>query len=116
MEIHTNASKNWYAIEYLLPRSWYDLRHCAFTLFIIDSLIYLFIGSTQGIAIIENLIEHLAKACNEDPLEFRLKNLSAGVNGEPHPIRSIIDQVRKSSELDDRKNQVLQIEARCPVN
>lgn len=52
-------------------------------------------------------MEHLAKACNTDPLEYRMKNLACGENGEPHRILSIIDHIRSSSEFDERRRQVL---------
>ena len=32
-------------------------------------------GTTQGHAIIENLMEHMASKLGEDPIEFRLKNM-----------------------------------------
>lgn len=64
------------------------------------------VGSSQGIAIVENLMEHLAKACNSDPLEYRLKNLASGGNGQAHQIRSIINHVRSSSDFDERQRQV----------
>lgn len=66
----------------------------------------MFLGSTQGIAIIENLMEHLAKACQEDPLEFRLKNLNASGTDEAKALRKIIDEVRQSSDFDRRLAEV----------
>ena len=62
-------------------------------------------GTTQGIAIVENLMEHLAKACNEDPLTFRLKNLT-NQSDEANAMRNIISEVRRSSEYDQRVEQV----------
>jgi xanthine dehydrogenase/oxidase len=62
-------------------------------------------GTTQGIAIVENLMEHLAKACNEDPLAFRLKNLT-NQSDEADAMRNIISEVRRSSEYDQRVEQV----------
>ena len=32
-------------------------------------------GTTQGHAIIENLMEHMASKLGEDPIEFRIKNM-----------------------------------------
>ena len=63
-------------------------------------------GTTQGIAIIENLIEHLAKIRQEDPLEFRLKNLNTNGNDEANSMRKIIDEGRRSSDFDKRLCEV----------
>lgn len=68
--------------------------------------VFYFEGTTQGIAIIENLIEHLAKFRQEDPLEFRLKNLNTSGNEEANSMRKIIDEVRRSSEFDKRLGEV----------
>jgi xanthine dehydrogenase/oxidase len=65
-----------------------------------------YFGTTQGIAIIEFLIEHLAKTRQEDPLEFRLKNLNTSGNEEANSMRKIIDEVRRSSEFDKRLGEV----------
>ena len=64
----------------------------------------LYSGTTQGIAIIENLMEHLAKVCKKDPLAYRLQNF----NSSPamSPLRQIIDQIRSSSEYDQRLKEV----------
>lgn len=64
------------------------------------------LGTTQGIAIVENLIEHVAKARQEDPLEFRLKNLNTTGASEASAMHKIIDEVRRSSEFDKRLNEV----------
>lgn len=63
-------------------------------------------GTTQGIAIIENLIEHLAKIRKEDPLEFRLKNLNISGNDEANSMRKIIDELRRSSNFDKRLGEI----------
>lgn len=65
-----------------------------------------YLGTTQGIAIIENLIEHIAKVRNEDPLEFRLKNLNSSDSNEVSAMRKIIDEVRCTSEFDKRVQEV----------
>lgn len=64
---------------------------------------YFDIGTTQGIAVIENLIEHVASVCKEDPLAFRQKNFK----GEAFPdLKKIIDQVLVSSDYDQRSKHV----------
>lgn len=69
-------------------------------------LFFIVAGTTQGIAIIENLIEHLAKSRQEDPFEFRMKNLNTVGSNEISPMRKIIDEVRQSSEYENRLNEV----------
>ncbi len=51
-------------------------------------------------------MEHLAKVRQEDPLEFRLKNLDSRGNDEASSMRKIIDEVRLSSDYDKRLNEV----------
>lgn len=65
-----------------------------------------YLGTTQGIAIIENLIEHIAKIRKEDPLEFRLKNLNSSDSNEVSSMRKIIDEVRRTSDFDKRVQEV----------
>jgi len=65
-------------------------------------------GSTQGHAAIENVMEHLAHEVGEDPLEFRLKNMVGEqmTAGKVHPIRVIIERLKKSSDYENRKKGV----------
>ena len=56
-------------------------------------------GSTQGHAIIENVVEHLAWAAGKDPLQFRMENM-IGESG--HPIRLITEKLRRDSDYDTR--------------
>ena len=52
-------------------------------------------------------MEHLAKACREDPMAFRMKNLLT--DGEDAlAIRHIIDEIRRTSEYDLRAQHVEQ--------
>ena len=64
-------------------------------------------GSTQGHAVAENIVEHVAEELGEDPLEFRLKNM-VGQGEEGHPLRQIIAGVRESAEYDRRKEDIRQ--------
>jgi len=65
-------------------------------------------GTTQGIAVIENLIEHVAKACNQDPFVFRQKNFKS----ESYPdLQKIINQVVISSDYHQRLEKVKEFNA-----
>jgi len=67
-------------------------------------------GSTQGHAIIENIVEHLAYKIGEDPLEFRIKNMVGGeeTNGKMHPMREIIEKLKTTSNYEKRKEDIKQ--------
>lgn len=60
----------------------------------------------QGVAIIENIMDHLATALGMDPLEFRLKNMIPASTENPLP--EIIPQLRISSDYENRKKQVIE--------
>ena len=64
------------------------------------------IGTTQAIAIMENIMEHLAKVRKEDSLQFRLKNMNPE-NNEVGSLKNIIDQVLQTSQYKERRNQVI---------
>ena len=64
-------------------------------------------GSTQGHAIIENVVEHLAWKTGMDPLDFRMINMVGGGDGKVHPMREIIDKLKKSSNFDKRKTEII---------
>lgn len=100
----SQAGQDGHSIQHLLPSSWYG---CYFEALAITLLLKLFVptGSTQGIAIIENLMEHLAKVCKEDPLEYRLKNMNMKDN-EVESLKKIMDQLRESSNYEERLRQV----------
>ena len=51
-------------------------------------------------------MEHIAKARKEDPLEFRMKNLKPNNSEDVDPMRKIIDELRRTSNYDERLNQV----------
>ncbi|CAG2058957.1 unnamed protein product, partial [Timema podura] len=59
-------------------------------------------GSTEGIGFIENVMEHIAKAVNKDPIEVRLKNMSQ----ENNPMAEMINDIKKSSNYDERKKYI----------
>jgi xanthine dehydrogenase/oxidase len=54
-------------------------------------------------------MEHLAKSCGMDPLSFRMLNMSSGE--EVILLRKIIEQVRASSEYDQRVKQIEEFNA-----
>jgi len=64
-------------------------------------------GTTQGIALIENLMEHMANTCKEDPLSFRLKNFKPDDEGDSSAMKKIIDQIIISSDYHQRLEHVL---------
>ena len=68
-------------------------------------------GSTQGHAIMENIVEHLAHSLEMDPLEFRMINMVGQEEtdtGTLHPIRDIIKKLKKSSNFEERKLEIIQ--------
>jgi len=52
-------------------------------------------------------MEHIARARREDPLEFRMKNLKQNNSEDVDPMRKIIDELRRTSNYDERLNQVI---------
>ena len=66
-------------------------------------------GTTQGIAIMENMMEHLAKVRKEDPLIFRLRNIDPSTDGDI--LRQIIEQTCLSG---DYKRRLIEVRF-CPV-
>ena len=68
-------------------------------------------GSTQGHAIMENIMEHLAHSLDMDPLHFRMINMvgqESTDTGKLHPIRDIIEKLKKSSKFEERKGEIIQ--------
>lgn len=59
-------------------------------------------GSVEGIAMIENIVEHTAFALNLDPLEVRLANLIEG-----HKIGTMIDHFVNSTKYKERRQEIL---------
>nr|CAD7197904.1 unnamed protein product [Timema douglasi] len=59
-------------------------------------------GSTEGIGFIENVMEHIAKVVNKDPIEVRLKNMPQ----ETKPMAEMINDIKKSSNYEERKKYI----------
>ena len=53
----------------------------------------------------ENVMEHLAKVLKVDPLEFRLKNMNTK-DEQIASLKNIIEQLRRSSDYDERLGKV----------
>lgn len=62
--------------------------------------------TTEGIAMIELIMEKIAFYTGQDPIDVRLRNMSQEEGGEKNPIPEMIDQIKKDSEFDSRKKQI----------
>ncbi|XP_014482532.1 PREDICTED: xanthine dehydrogenase/oxidase-like isoform X2 [Dinoponera quadriceps] len=60
-------------------------------------------GSTEGLGMIENIMEHIARATKKDPLQVRLANLS---DNDRKAIESMISDLSKSADYEMRKRAV----------
>ncbi|GAB0094282.1 xanthine dehydrogenase [Sergentomyia squamirostris] len=58
-------------------------------------------GTTEGIAMIENIMEHISKELALDPVEVRLANMR-----EDSPLRGIMKDFVKSVEYYERKREI----------
>ncbi|GAB0092110.1 Aldehyde oxidase/xanthine dehydrogenase [Sergentomyia squamirostris] len=58
-------------------------------------------GNLQGTAIIENIMEHIARIVKRDPLDVRLENISEDI-----PIREILENFAKSVQYRKRKMEI----------
>lgn len=58
-------------------------------------------GTTEGIAMIENIMEHIAYAIDKDPIDIRLANI---VND--NPLKKIIPDFLKDVNYYERKNKI----------
>ncbi|XP_069694441.1 xanthine dehydrogenase-like isoform X2 [Periplaneta americana] len=59
-------------------------------------------SSTEGIGITENIMEHIAKALNKDPIEVRLNNMK---DDEP-TMKNLIQDLIATAEYESRKQSV----------
>jgi xanthine dehydrogenase molybdopterin-binding subunit B len=62
----------------------------------------LFQGSTEGVGFIENVMEHIAKVVQKDPIEVRIKNLKQ----DDSTILKMIEDLKVSAEYEERKQNV----------
>ncbi|KAJ2951443.1 hypothetical protein O0L34_g13596 [Tuta absoluta] len=60
-------------------------------------------ASTEGVAMIEYMMEKIAHQTKKDSIEVRLANMSQG-----NPIPEMIEQIKMDCKYDDRKNEIAQ--------
>ena len=60
-------------------------------------------GSTEGVAMIENIMEHIAKVTKKDPLQVRLANMN---DEDKAVLESMIKDLSKSADYEIRKRAV----------
>ncbi|XP_055625820.1 xanthine dehydrogenase/oxidase-like isoform X3 [Toxorhynchites rutilus septentrionalis] len=58
-------------------------------------------GTTEGIAMIENIMEHIAQETGQDPLEVRLANVP-----NDNKMQQLIPRFRKDVEYDNRRKAI----------
>lgn len=59
-------------------------------------------GSTEGIATIEHIMQHIAKVVKKDPVQIRLNNMRSDDNIMPQMVKDLKD----SADYDVRKESV----------
>ncbi|XP_025993326.1 xanthine dehydrogenase/oxidase isoform X2 [Solenopsis invicta] len=60
-------------------------------------------GSTEGLAMIENIMEHIAAATKKDPVQVRLANMN---DVDKPPLEAMIKDLSKSADYEMRKRAV----------
>ncbi|XP_020286836.1 xanthine dehydrogenase/oxidase-like isoform X2 [Pseudomyrmex gracilis] len=60
-------------------------------------------GSTEGVAMIENIMEHIARVTKKDPIQVRLANMT---KEDREKLEPIINDLIKSTDYDMRKQNV----------
>lgn len=68
------------------------------------SILLNFAATTEGIAMTENIMEHIATEIGLDPLEVRLNN----INEDKNPLINLIDDFKKSTDYEKRSNEILE--------
>ena len=67
-------------------------------------------GTIVGMAVIENVMEHLAHNLGMDPLEFRMQNMIADAPivpiTEPNILPQIVEHLQASSAYQERKSDI----------
>lgn len=63
-----------------------------------------FVATTEGIAMIENIMEHIATEVEMDPLEVKLINMTQ----ENNPLPELITEFKKTTDYDKRAESVKQ--------
>lgn len=58
-------------------------------------------GTTEGVAMIENIMEHIAHETGQDPLEVRIANMAAD-----NKMKTLMPQFRSDVKYDDRKRAI----------
>ncbi|KDR17215.1 hypothetical protein L798_08320, partial [Zootermopsis nevadensis] len=59
-------------------------------------------SSTEGVGFIENVMEHIAKVVQKDPIEVRIKNLKQ----DDSTMRNMIKDLKVSAEYEERKHNI----------
>ncbi|XP_026467617.1 xanthine dehydrogenase-like [Ctenocephalides felis] len=65
-------------------------------------------GATEGVAMIENIMEHIAHVTGRDPLDIRIENMRKTDN----LVYDIIDDFRKKTDYDRRRHEINEFNAK----